>query len=233
MNGDQIVIDETRLRQNVLAFLRSSAAEPVFEELETPWWLCLIGAIILLIAGLCMLPTVIWTLAGLQAIWSVIRLEQFQPLWDDPRKKPEALIPLICCGIIIGPDRKHALALGTFLPPSKYSVGWLAKKAAAFADLYVSGEANSPDDEPLLKLLQDDMYRPLRRRPVPEPHAEGAPLMLFDVEVNPEEGRETLHDVVLFAFVAEPGRKSDDGERGDIVNIPWSVVQDAVRIGGV
>src|SRR5688572_31653162 len=112
MNGDQIVIDETRLRQNVLAFLRSPAAESVYEELEIPWWLCLIGAIILFIAGLCMLPTIIWTLAGLQALWSVIRLEQFKPLWDDPRKKPEALVPLICAGIIIGPDQKHALVLG-------------------------------------------------------------------------------------------------------------------------
>lgn len=232
MKSDRIVIDETRLRQNVLAFLRSPAAEPVYEELEIPWWLCLIGAIVLLIAGLCMLPTVIWTLAGLQAIWSVIRLQQFQPLWDSPRKNPEALIPLICCGIIIGPDRKHALALGTFLPPSKYSMDWLAKKAAAFASLYVSGETNSPDDVPLLKLLQDDMYRPLRRRPVPEPQAEGAPLLLFDVEVNPEEARATPLDVALFAFVAEPSRESDEGEKGDIVNIPWRVVDDAVWIRG-
>ena len=232
MNGNQVVIDETRLRQNVLAFLRSPAAEPVYEELEIPWWLCLIGAIILFIAGLCMLPTIIWTLAGLQALWSVIRLEQFKPLWDDPRKKPEALVPLICAGIIIGPDQKHALVLGTFLPPSKYSMDWLAKKASEFADLYIGGEAESPEDQPLLALLQDDVYRHSRRRPVPEPQAEGAPLYLFDVEVNPHEGRETPLDVVLFAFVAEPGRKSEDGEKGDIVNIPWRVVEDAVWISG-
>jgi len=230
MDADRIFIDETILRRNVLAFLRSPAAEPVYEELEIPWWLCLIGAVIMLIAGMCMLPTVVWTLAGLQALWSVARLEQFQPLWNHPRNKPEALIPLICAGIIIGPDGKHALALGTFLPPSKYSMDWVAKKALAFGDLYITGEAETPADEPLLKLLRDDTYRPSRRRPVPEPHAEGAPLLLFDVEVTAQEGRETPYDVVLFAFVAEPGRKADDGERGDIVNIPWRVVDEGVQI---
>jgi hypothetical protein len=230
MHGECIFIDEAILRRNVLAFLRSPAAESVYEELEIPWWLCVIGAMIMLIAGLCMLPTIVWTLAGLQVLWSVVRLEQFQPLWNHPRKNPEALIPLICAGIIIGPDGKHALALGTFLPPSKYSMDWLAKKALAFGDLYIAGEAETPADEPLLKLLQDDTYRPSRRRPVPEPHAEGAPLLLLDVEVSAQEGRETPYDVVLFAFVAEPSRKVDDGEKGDIVNIPWAVVNEAVQV---
>lgn len=224
MNGDRITIDEAALRRNLQAFLRSPAAEPVYEELEIPFYVCLLGAVLLLVVGTCMLPTVIWTLAGLQAIWSVLKLEPFKPAFDNPRKRPESLVPLICHGIIIGPDRKHALVLGTFLSPARYSADWLAQKAAHFGQLY-SGEATpASHDAELLAQLRDDVYRPGRRRRVPASHSDGTELLLFDVEVNPYESQETPFDTVLFAFVAEPG------EKGDTVNIPWKVAQDAVRI---
>jgi len=224
MNGDRITIDEVSLRRNLQAFLRSPAAEPVYQELEIPFSVCFLGALLLIVMGTCMLPTIVWTLAGLQLLWGVLTLEPFKPAFDNPRKRPESLVPLICHGIIIGPDRKHALVLGTFLPPSRYSCDWLAMKAALFGQLYTGEAAASSHDAELLALLRDDAYRPCRRRRVPEPHAEGVEMFLFDVVVNVNEVQVAPFGAPLFAFVAEPG------EKGDTVNIPWKVAQDAVRI---
>jgi hypothetical protein len=223
MPTDRIQIDDARLRQNLQAYLRTPAAEKVFEEFDTPWWLCLIGAMILLVAGLCMLPTIIWTLAGLKALWSVLKLEQFSVLKDNPRQHPEKLVPLIAHGIIIGPDQKHALALGTFLSSNEYSVDWLARQAAWLAEVYSEPEPPAEFSE-LWNLLRDDTFHPYRRRRVPEPDAGGKELYLLDVEVDPREAIESPHETILFAFVAEPG------EKGEIMQLPWSVTQGAVRI---
>jgi hypothetical protein len=169
-----------------------------------------------------MLPTIIWTLAGLKAIWSVLKMEPFSTK-DDPRKHPERLVPLIAHGIIIGPDRKHALALGTFLPTSEYSVDWLAKQAAWLGQVYAMPEPPG-EFRALWELLRDDSFRPYRRRRVPEPDAGGKELYLFDVEIDPSQAIDTPHRTILFAFVADPG------EKGEIMQLPWSVTQGAVRI---
>lgn len=223
MSNDRVQIDEAALKKSALTFLRSPAAERIYEEFDTPWWLCLIGAVILLVAGVLMLPTIIWTVAGLRAIWSVVRLEQFSVLSKNPRKNPESLRVLICHGITIGPDQRHALVLGDFRSSSEYSVDWLARKAAFLGKLYREGPSR-PEDESLYSLLRDDTYRPYRRRRVPEPHAEGTELFLFDVELDVSEGRTTPFETILFAFVATPG------EKGEIMQVPWDVANDAVHM---
>jgi hypothetical protein len=48
--------------------------------------------------------------------------------------------------------------------------------------------------------------------------------LLFDVELDVTQGCQTPFDTVLFAFVAEPG------EKGELVQIPWTVVSRAIRI---
>jgi hypothetical protein len=169
-----------------------------------------------------MLPTIVWTKNGLKAIWSVLRLEQFSVLKDNPSRKPETLVSLIAHGVIIGPDQKHALALGS-LTPGRRTPDDLAQMAAWLANVYEEGPSR-PEEEPLFETLRDDTYRPWRRRRVPEPFA-GAEeeLYLFDVEVDPQEGRPTPYDTVMFAFVAKPG------EKGEIVQVPWGVADAAVR----
>src|SRR5262249_38996043 len=162
----------------------------ILDAFETPLWLCLVGVVILLVAGMCMLPTVIWTLAGLQALWSAITLEPLGALKTNPRQHPETLRAIVAPLIIIGPDRKHALALGTFLPPSAYSVDWLAGLARWCGHVYSSPEAQIKAPE-LAKLLRDDMYRPVRRRRVPDHDSAGKELYLLDVEVDPSEGFQT------------------------------------------
>jgi hypothetical protein len=223
MHSDRIQIDDTRLQANLQGFLRTPAGAAILDEFNTPFWLCLIGWLILLIAGMCMLPTIIWTLAGLQALWSVLKFEQFRALGDNPAKHPERLRAIIAPLIIIGPDRKHALALGTFLPPEQYSADWLAHQAAWFGQVYSSPSEQAKAPE-LAALLKDDMYRPYRRRRVPERDSDRKELYLLDVEVDPIEGHETPFEVVLFAFAADPG------EKGEIMQLPWGVTQGAVSV---
>jgi hypothetical protein len=217
-------IDDTALRRDVLAHLRSPASENVYAAIEVSWWVCALGAALMACAGLCMLPTVIWTIAGLRALWSVFKLEQFNV--PNPRLHPEKLVPLIAYGIIIGPDKRHGLVLATFSSQSQYACNWMAEKASQFAELYAQSKARTNDsrDEALCALLRDDIYDPARRRRVPEPNAQGADLWLLDVEVDPQQMQIWPDKAALFAFIAEPG------ERGDVVQIPWSVVANAVRI---
>jgi hypothetical protein len=221
---DGIFIDDALLARNTQAFLRSPAGRSVLEEFDMPLLLCLTGGAMLACAGMCMLPTIIWTLAGLQALWSVARLEFLKPVWDNPARKPEQLVPLLGHGIIIGPDQKHALVVGTFQPSQSYSVDWLAKLAAWLGEVY-SGDADDADAHPeLSELLHDDTYRPYRRRPLPAQYAGEHKLYLFDVELDPQQAEETPYGTTLFAFAAEPG------EKGEIAALPWSVARDAVRI---
>jgi hypothetical protein len=77
---------------------------------------------------------------------------------------------------------------------------------------------------PLAALLKDDMYRPYRRRRVPDLDAGGKELYLLDVEVDPIEGQETPFEAVVFAFAADPG------EKGEIMQLPWGVTQGAVAV---
>jgi hypothetical protein len=232
MPTQRIIIDEARLKQNVLAYLRSPAAEPVFQELAIPFYLCCIMAAVLLCAGMCMLPTVIWTLAGVEMLWSLLKLEPFKPAFENPRQKAESLVPLIGHGIIIGPDRsqqgmpkRFGLVLGSFQSLAQCPPDWLAQNAKAFAQMYLDRSGSIPREEEAIRaLLADDHYRPNRRRPVPEPQAQRCQLWLFDAELEVEQGRETPFATVLFAFVADPG------EKGELIQIPWSVVQDAVAV---
>jgi hypothetical protein len=223
MHSDQIQIDDARLRANLQAYLRTPAAEQIFDEFDSPWWLCFIALGILLTFGCCMLPTIIWTLDGLKALWSVLKLEPLSELGKSVRNDPNSLVPIVAHGIIIGPDQKHALAVGTFLPTSEYSVDWLSSQAAWMGELY--GQSNPPhEDRPLWELLRDDNYRPYRRRRVPEPFADGKQLYLLDVEVDPREGAASPQGAVLFAFVATVG------EKGEIMQLPWAITQGAVEI---
>jgi hypothetical protein len=219
-----LIIDDAALRRDVLAFLRSPASAAVFEAIDVPWWLSATGAVLLACAGLCMLPTIIWTLAGLRALWSVLRLEQFRVA--NPRQHPEKLVPLIGYSVIFGPDKRHGLVLATFASQSNFVPGWMADRASHLASLYTQCKAgtNQSQDDAICSLLCDDTFHPSRRRKLPLRDAKNADLWLLDVEVNPRDVFVWPNKAALFAFVAEPG------ERGDVVQIPWSIVANAVSI---
>jgi len=186
--------------------------------------MCLVGGLILGCIGLCMLPTIVYTLAGLQALWSLARLQFLEPMYDNAARHPERLVPLIGHGIIIGPDQKHALVLGTLLPSNSCSADWLAQLAEWLGAVYTGRAPDLHLHQELSALLHDDMYRPDRRRRVPERYAGGYELYLFDVELNLSESLLTPHGNLLFVFAAEPG------EKGEIAALPWHVARDAVHI---
>jgi hypothetical protein len=147
-----------------------------------------------------------------------------QPIYDNPARHPERLAPLIGHGIIIGPDQRHALVLGTFAPAASCSPDWLSQLAAWLGQVYSGSAGDVPAHQELHALLRDDNYRPDRRRRVPAAYAGGHELYLFDVELNPSESFVSPNGTPLFAFAAEPG------EKGEIAALPWYVVQDAVRV---
>ena len=75
-----------------------------------------------------------------------------------------------------------------------------------------------------MKLLQDDTYRPNRRRRVPEPQAERRSLYLFDIHIDRQRAQRGPNDCVLVACVATKG------EEGVIQQIPWGIVREAVTL---
>jgi hypothetical protein len=223
MQSDRIQIDDARLQANLQGFLRTPAGANVLDMFDSPFWMSAILWLILLCSGLCMLPTIILTLAGLKALWMAIRFEPFDQS-DNAARHPDQLRAIIAPLIIIGPDRKHALALGTFLPPDQYSADWLAQLARWCGKVYTTPEAQIQAPE-LAALLADDIYRPHRRRRVPARDSDGKELYLLDVEVDLIEGEETPFESVLFAFAAHP-----EGEKGEIMQLPWGVTQGAVTV---
>jgi hypothetical protein len=224
MTQPRTILDDELFRQRLQAFLRTPAAAPVWEELSTSLGICLFGSALLLVIHTVQLFTIRWTLDGLKGLWQVLTLQNFKPMFEISRKHPERVHPLIAAGIIVGPDGKHALAVGSFQPSNTYSLDWLAQKAAGFADVYVEG-ATHASEEPLYELLRDDTYRPYRRRRLPDAYSDGVELYLFDVEVELAQSYPITDDCNLFSFaVTKPGPE------GIIAMTPWAVADGALTV---
>jgi hypothetical protein len=222
--ADRIFIDEAQLQTTAQQYLRSPYAQKVYEEFDVSFGMCLFMNCLVGCFGLLMLPTIRWTLDGAKCLWSAATFESFGAMKKNARHNPGKLRALILHLIIIGPDRKHALAVGTFRPAGSYSADWLAQAAAKLANIYTQGPS-SPSEQPLYELLRDDTFHPNRRRLIPPPIDYGLELMLFDVEIeNLAEGRETPYESVMFTFLAEPE------EKGGIIQVPWAVAAEAVQV---
>ncbi|WP_425615080.1 hypothetical protein NA78x_004969 [Anatilimnocola sp. NA78] len=231
-SNPQIHIDGPLLRQKVLTYLRSDVGKSTLEMFDITFVDCLLITAVTLVMGICLLPTIVFTLVAIKCLWSVLTLEAFASLGKKLSDQPEKIVPLIMHGIIIGPDRKHALALGTFMPPEQYSATWLARKAELFASIYANRDvgADAQYDE-LRTILRDDTFRSDRRRRVPARFAEGKDLLLFDIVIDTTETMATADGDVLHSFVGEYGPPEDRGEKGSIQRIPWGVVSEAVQFG--
>jgi hypothetical protein len=163
-------------------------------------------------------------LDGLKGLWMIVTLQNFKPMFETSRKHPERIHPVLAAGIIIGPDRKHALAVGSFQPTKSYSFERLAAKAAYFGDVYSDGPSNDRE-EGLYTLLKDDTYRAYRRRRVPDEYSDGIELYLFDVEVDLHQSFPLTPDTRLFLFAT-----NNVGESGTIAMAPWLVADDAITM---
>jgi hypothetical protein len=223
MSRKHILIDDDVLHRNLQAFLRTPAGSKVRDSFDMPLWLCLFAGMMLFCAGMCMLPTIVWTLAGVQMLGALLRFEFLKPAWENGSRKPELLRPLVGYGIIIGPSGKYGLVLGTFRPSREYSPAQLEELAQFLGGVY-SGRNEDPRLAELAELLRDDSYQANRRRRVPEPYAEGLELYLFDVEIDPHKAILTDEGTPLFLFAAEPG------EKGEIAQVPAAVGAGAIHL---
>jgi hypothetical protein len=215
-------INRQVLHRRVADFLRSPGAGPVFDEIESSVAVRLIATAIGLVFAFIAMLTIVWIPRGLQALWGILRGCTLRDPWGHLRHEPEGLSPLITYGIIIGPQG-YGLVLGTFDERVEQEATFLALKARELARLYADG-ADKPHDEEIVNLLQDDAYRPNRRRRVPEPQAERRALYLFDMHIDKEHAQRGPNDCVLVACVAAPG------EEGIIQQIPWGIVKEAVTL---
>ncbi len=215
-------IDHPRLRSLVARHLRSPEAAPVYDEFHVPWALGAALTAGALVAGNFLIPTLVGTRLGLQLIWFAIRGKAFDSRGKHLRDDPDRLRPLITHGIIIGPGG-HGLVLGSFDPAVDADTTFLAERAALLANLYAEGP-ESPEDQAALTLLRDDTYQRNRRRAVPEPQAGGRALTLFDLKIDDEQIGVGPGGGILVACVATP----PDDPDALIVQIPWSVIADAV-----
>lgn len=215
-------IDHPKLRSLVARYLRTPESEPVYDEFEVPPALSAALTFVALVAGSVLVPTLIGTRFGLKLIGFAIRGEAFDSRGKHLRAEPDRLRPLIAHGIIIGPSG-HGLVLGSFDTRVEANTEFLAERAALLAHLYAEG-SDAPDDQAALALMRDDNYRRNRRRPVPEPQAQGRSLTLFDIKIDPEQIGVGPGGGILVACVATGPDDADPL----IVQIPWSVVADAV-----
>ena len=222
-NLADITLDENAFRERLQAFLRTSYSEEVWETLAAGGAEHVAANVLYLIAGVFQLFTIIWTWSGIKTIWAVVsgRVSSELKKSNVTRDTPEKIHPLLAACIIIGPDRKHALGLGTFQATSTYTFNWLAQRAEYFGRLYADGAQHSSEGA-MVALLKDDMYEPYRRRAVPEPFAEGVELYLIDIEVDP--GQVILTPFPFFAFAA-----TDPGPSGLIAAVPKAVAEGALR----
>ena len=223
MNLANFSLDENVFRERLQAFLRTSHSEEVWGILAAGTSEHMIINGLLLVVGFVQLFTILWTWAGIKKIWVVITGKASAGInrGNVTRATPEKIHPLLAACIIIGPDRKHALGLGTFQPTSTYTFEWLAQKANYFANLYSEGSSD-PREQPMVALMKDDMYDDYRRRRVPEPFADGKELYLLDILVDPAEV--TLTPFPFFAFAV-----TDPGPDGMIAMLPKAVAEGAIR----
>ncbi|WP_254508878.1 hypothetical protein [Anatilimnocola floriformis] len=216
-------LDDVRFRQTWLDFLRHPASQEVRNELGLSFGMRCLTWIVLMIAAPFLIITIRGAREGFRALWSVISFEPFRDNSDSIEHNPDAFQPVIAHGIIIGPDRKHGLALSTMKPSSEYSLDRVALIATQLGKLYSQG-SNDPRDAEIYALLRDDNYRPYRRRKIPASHDAGMELLLLDVEIDLAQCRQSLLGTMLFAMALKKG----DG--GATMQLPWAVAESAVTL---
>ena len=149
------------------------------------------------------------------------------------RRAPETMTPMIGHGLIAGPAG-YGWVLGAFDPSTAADGRFLARKAEEFASRYLRLSGRPTGDGGLDDMLRADEFRVGRRRNVPEPHAEGRSLTLFDVQIDFTLARRPPAGVHLIALLAAPptDRQARRAEyRSEVLQLPWWAVAPAVRLG--
>lgn len=215
-----MTINRPLLQRHVVQFLKSDEAEPIFGEIETSLLMRLIATVIVLVIAVISILSIVGARNGFLALGALLKGETLRDPHGGLRNSPDQLRPIIAHGIIMGPHG-HAIVLGTFDESIESDREYFAAKSLELGNLYQKG-CRSPRDKEIVKLLKDDIYRPNRRRRVPESHADGRSLWLFDVRLKREDVYFDGSDDTLIACVVTPGTE------GIIEQIPWHVAKYAV-----
>lgn len=224
-------LDYDQLRFNVQQYLASPASERVWKEFENSVLFNVVGSFILFIIAAVLVCTIVFARIGFDMMRglfkSFITLEVFRNQRKKLQGEPDRIIPLVAAGIILG-RQGHGLVLGSFSPKSKCDLALIGRKSTELSKLYTDG-SKLDFDQPMLSILRDDTYIHNRRRAIPYSHSEGSDLVMFDIELEPNDAF-LADDVVWVACVATTNEGGVDGEppRGAIVQIPWSVAASAM-----
>jgi hypothetical protein len=218
-SSGKINVNESLLASKVLAFLRSPSAEVIYRKFELPPWFGYLATFVMIPVSMVKIVSIVWTLAGVKNLVNALTLKHVQQCRCKERKNPELFMPLIAHGVITG--NGVGLVLGTFEKSANHDA--LAELALRLSGIYRNGPT-SKNEEEIHLILRDDAYRPSRRRKLPNSYNGIKSPVLFDVMLNATDGKPTPLSSVLYAFVAQ------NEDKGDTEQIPWSVVDGAVRM---
>lgn len=221
------------LQERAGRYVRSPQFAAVCDELENSVLFNVVGTFIVIPIALLLICTIVFARIGFKIMYgtvmSVVTLDVFRDQRKLLQQHPERFTPLIAAGIIVGP-RGHGLVLGSLDPETQTDLDLLERKALELARLYTGDQVPRNDaDEEVLSILRQDAFTPDRRRRVPETHAEGHELLMFDLKIDEAESFTSHSGSLFLACLVTTEKPFRDGEpRGSIVQIPWKVVAPAV-----
>ncbi len=216
-----ITVDRQGFKNATRVYLASPAGKKKLREFGFPSWVLIGLCAFQIVMGVLLLFTVIRFIQGVRHIFEGLTLKPLRDEKLQASKRIDELTPLICHGIYGNAQTGLGVVLGSFSPDADESLNAII--ARDLGALY-SDQSPNTNEQPMLRILQDDRYQPYRRRQLVEPFSTSSEAILFDVGVDFQDGIPTPLRTVMHAFVAI------NKEGGEIAQIPWSVANPFVRM---
>lgn len=210
-------VDQSRLRADAVAYLRSPKAKAMLADNEISFLTSIFICFVVIIAGLLLILTIKWSKIGVGLLVGGLTLAPIRERRSEFRRHPDRVKPLICHGVIM--KGELGLVLGSLADPDHRQLASVAKQ---LGEIYTRGPSHA-NEKQIFDLLRDDAYHPQRRRKLPDPFSGYADFVLFDVQLPYGVGALSPYASTLHAFVTT---EEDDGK---MMQIPWDVVGDAVH----
>lgn len=223
--------DYSNYRKSVIQFIQSPDGYNLLKQILPGPLVGIIFALVALFFSFLAIFTIIWTKAGLETFFGLLKVIFTGEVFEDTRKtiqnEPKRLFPMLTIGIIIGPQG-HGAVLGSFSPSDQKNFRLLREVAKELANLYTNGP-KAPNEQAMYDVMKNDTFIPDRRRFVLEPFARGRKLVMFDVEQNVDETA-CSNDIVYSSFLVTNNdtpeeikkQKLTKPPKGSIIQLPWS-----------
>ncbi len=172
--------------------------------------------------GIVLLVSIIWARDGCRYLYSALTLDAVRGCKSKARANPNLLQAIICHGVITNAQSNLGAVLGALNESVDHNR--LASLAIQLGNIYRTGSQYLENAE-VARLLQDDSYKPYRRRLIPESFCGMADCYLFDVALNLADGAKSDRGSLMYAFVATK-------EQPQLIEqIPWSVAAPCIANG--